>query len=228
MEMEALVQRITAEVMEQLKAMGLQKRPSGRRALVLSPEGSGYGAVTQELEALGIPWQIIKGWDSSLLDPSEEDILVVPELPVSSLAYIAMGIEGDCLAKSVISRLFHGKEILMLEDGMAHRRFEKTSGVAFYQMYQEYEGKLKQFGIKVGKLQDLQCQSTPQPVAKGICEMEKLPTEVPHIQTRIITEQVLNSLELVEHQKISISPKAILTPLAKDYIRAKKIEVIRG
>ncbi|AKL93922.1 putative ethanolamine utilization protein [Clostridium aceticum] len=230
MEMEALVQKITEEVLKQLREGQRERQTSEelqftKKAWVLFSKEQVNQQYITYLEEMGIACVFLEECTEDEI--KQMDYIILPILPLSSLAHIAMGVEGDEISKKVIRSLLHGKEVFVLSDGMEHRSFEKSSQPYFYQMYIDYEKKLQDFGVKIGTLEEILSPSQQQPQQPISPIMQEKTTEETSIDNKVITEKILKEMDCHPNSRLCIRQKAIITPMAKDYIRMKKIQVIR-
>ncbi|SNS12415.1 ethanolamine utilization protein [Anaerovirgula multivorans] len=226
MEIEALVKSITEEVMKQLQERETsEKLQSSKKALVLSYREQVNRQDIKQLETMGVECVFLEECIEEEI--KNVDCIVLLALSLSSLAYIAMGIEGDEVSKRTIRGLLYGKEIFVLSKGLEHRNFEKTSHPHFYQTYMNYEKKLQSFGMKIGDLKEIFSQSNQQIKLPQVSIEEKNQIEETFISNKVITEKGLREMGCGENSRICIGAKAIITPMATDYIRTKKIQAVR-
>ncbi|ABR46497.1 hypothetical protein Amet_0264 [Alkaliphilus metalliredigens QYMF] len=244
MEIEVLVQKITEEVMKQLKGRQKNEKPQfSKKALILSDKNPINKQEIRQLETMGV--ECVSLGECPEDEIRNMDYIILLTLPLSSLSYIARGVEGDEISKGAIGGLLYGKEIFVLCEGIEHRKFEQTSQHHFYQMYMDYEKKLQGFGVKIGTLKKIlsllnQKPQQEQSSTEAIKQAEEIrkteesvkteqvdEKESPLISNKLITENTLKEMGCREKSRISITAKAIVTPMANDYIRMMKIQVIR-
>ncbi|MCC5912235.1 MAG: hypothetical protein JJT76_17610 [Clostridiaceae bacterium] len=227
MEIEALVEKITQEVMKQLKDRQVKSKSSySKQALVFCSEASiDKGNILYQLEEKEIGCCFNDKYCTEEIE--SVDYVIIPTLSVASLAFIANGIEGDESSKVVIRSKLYGKEVLVLDGGIEYKTFKQTSEPALYELYEAYQGKLQDFGVKVGSLEEmLQFQRRQIQPPEAFAKKEN--KEGTYIEARLITENTLKQIECKENSSVYIKTKAIVTPMAKDYIRKKKIQIIRA
>lgn len=225
MEIETLVGKITQEVMMQIKKMQIEPgHPRKALAMIWGGESSvDQNRINSFLQPRGIQSHFVTSY--TIQDLMTSDFLVIPALSVSSLAWIAQGIKGDETSTFVLEGLLHGKRVLVLEDGLEYKRFKQTCPSGLYALYESYGEKLGVLGVRIGELKELtegKTLSTP-----DVCGDEEQRTPI-RMEEKVITEKKLEALDCQDRSLVSIPAKAIITPMAKDYIRKKHIQIARA
>ncbi|MBS4537850.1 hypothetical protein GOQ27_05215 [Clostridium sp. D2Q-11] len=139
---------------------------------------------------------------------------------------IAIGLPTDRVSSAVIDCIFQGKRIYVLREGVQYYKYKDTSNVPFYNMMKSYETKLKSFGIDfiskndINNLIDGNQEDKPisKEVVKGIEEYT--------LDEKIITEAVIKDIYQKGYKDVVINKNTKITPLAKDYIRANRINIL--
>lgn len=151
------------------------------------------------------------------VDTCNYDSIILGKLSNKELASIALGTPNDLISSIVIEGILTGKKVYVLADGVAYYKYKETSNIAFYNMLQEYERKLKLFGIEFvekGELLNLFQENEDRNQSKAY-----------FVQEKIITEAVIKGVFMNGYQRITTKKDAIFTPLARDYIRTNQIQI---
>ncbi|SCZ04462.1 hypothetical protein [Alkaliphilus peptidifermentans] len=227
MEKEALVEKITEEVMKLLQGKEtIKKLQSTRKALILSYKDETSRQNITQLETLGTECLFLDECHQD--EVKYVDFILLPNLSLNSLTYMAMGIEGDEISKRAIRGMLYGKDIFVLSEGIEYRSFQSTSHPHFHQIYMDYEEKLKGYGVKIGSLNEILALTTGQLKQPKESIKQEETEEKAFISNKLITEMALREMCCKENSQLSIDAKAIVTPMAKDYIRMKKIQIVRA
>lgn len=163
----------------------------------------------------------------------EADLVILPSMSISMMANLASCICQTPEERYLLSMLLKGKRIVSLKDGMEYRSYKATSPVILYKMYEEFEMKLTGFGMEFCDFDSLcllekKAEEVPDGKLEQIPSQEPEETEAILIDKKLISEADLQKIFLKHKRTIVVQPKAIFTPLAKDYIRTNKIVIKNG
>lgn len=145
-------------------------------------------------------------------------IIICPSLSLSQLSNIANGAAGDSLSKVFIDSVAYGLEVIQLREGMKYQDYASTMPKPMYNMYKEYEGKLRSFGIKLMSIDELRqyigASQKPSPCDEAV-----------RITKKAVTELDIRRVCGDGKNLITLAKGCIITPLAADYIRENHILV---
>ena len=147
MNKDALIALITRKVLEQVNQsspLPQVSTPAQKSVLVI-----GNADRTALKECLGSEFRLSFLADSSDLCADDFDHIVLAELSNKFLSEMAIGLERGADGCVIVESLMQGKTIYVLEEGIAYRRYKETAKPAFYQLFQDKEKKLVQFGMEV-------------------------------------------------------------------------------
>ncbi|MGG0806875.1 hypothetical protein ABE144_04355 [Brevibacillus laterosporus] len=192
-------------------------------------------------------------WPDDLLECNVQSFafILITGLHCCALASLALGLIPS---KNLITQaLLQGKKVYLLQEGLEHRQFHRTAPAHLFDLYQSYEQKLVSFGVTLINKVDIHLlgqeeRHLERPITQSICQgsSEHLDSncegkhdlhvneasnlvdaaeKVWHIEQRVISESVLKKLCLLGAQSFTILPNAILTPLAKDFVRMNQLTV---
>jgi len=115
-----------------------------------------------------------------------------------------------------------GKKIFVLAEGLEYRKYEATSSSKYYSMLKTYEEKLVDFGIQIVNSFELYgC------LQEKLCSKFQDKASIYKERRKVIIESHLEQLYLSGHNEIQIDKRAIITPLAVDFIKAKGMRIVR-
>lgn len=181
------------------------------------------------------------------------DILLISKLCIKGLSNIA---QGTCTTKAenfALEMLLKGKKVYILEDGIEYRKYKNTAPKVLYNKYIKFEEELLAYGIEV--IDDLNkisignkdekvssCNEFREEIKKNgyLGEGKKQFDGEKNLETsivedeftinlsnkRLISESDLRKPHINGVRTLIFSKKAIITPLAKDYIRINNLNVV--
>lgn len=138
--------------------------------------------------------------------------VLITELSLTDLSDIALGRDGRLTGCAVGKALLTGKEVLLFECALPHRKYAGRGSRAFYQMLEGYVRTLQSFGIRL--------MTEKGPAAHGEPGGE--------IASNLVTEAVAAKLVGGSDDQILLKKGTVLTPSAKDVLlhSGKKIAYI--
>ncbi|MDN9010162.1 hypothetical protein [Brevibacillus laterosporus] len=213
---------------------------------VLNKKFDVYSVVTND-----VTWA--QKWPDDLLECNVQSFafILITGLHCCALASLALGLIPS---KNLITQaLLQGKKVYLIQEGLEHRQFHRTAPAHLYDLYQSYEQKLVSFGVTLIKKADIHLLGQKErylerPITQSVCKRSSEQSDtncaggqdlhaneashlldaeekVWHIEQRVISESVLKKLCLLGAQSFTILPNAILTPLAKDFVRMNQLTV---
>jgi ethanolamine utilization protein len=224
---EELVKYVTAELMKRLGGAVQRSRPRLRLA------GSRGDLSTPALARLHENFEIEEhqGWDDPL--PPEAAVLIT-RLSTQALVRVAGGDEG-CTpdGRVLLAALLNGQPVAALKDGFAWRRYASTAPQALLARYAQCENILQSYGLKLVSEDEAvralteRCPAPASPAAAFRPAENAAPAG--SRGRRALTESEVMRIcpaSRGEGQALRLEPGTILTPLAQDYVRAMKINVM--
>ncbi len=243
MNTDALVELIAKRVMEQLLALQgtTEARKAHQSVLVVGDCDN-----RQQLElALGNEYALSFTADRQNDErprPAKYDHIILASLSNSLLSALAIGLERGSEGCVIVESLLLGKTVHILEEGIAYRRFRDTANPAFYQVFQDKEATLCSFGMAVVTLDSLSdaLSGADTPEKQEIASVNEVVYEVSapkerayvepkladkgvfNLEQRVIGEKDLRTCYEQGYRKIRLQERALITPLAKDFLRMKE------
>lgn len=179
------------------------------------------------------------------------DILLISKLCIKGLSNISQGTCTTKAEKFALEMLLKGKKVYILEDGIEYRKYKNTAPKVLYNKYIKFEEELLAYGIEViNDLNKISVESKDQKVSfngikeeinKNLCLFsESKIKEEKDLESAIIVDELtinLSNKKLVSESDLRkphingvktliLDKKAIITPLAKDYIRINNLNVV--
>ncbi len=75
--------------------------------------------------------------------------LVITQLPIEQMAFLALGIPMDEEIAAVLTALLAGKRVGMAVGGLEYKNYKKTAPLGIYQKFMGMERQLREMGIYV-------------------------------------------------------------------------------
>lgn len=232
MDMEKLVEMITKEVMKRIPSSTKNTAMVKEKVLVIS---------SSEEELVKVNALIEDKYEVHLYDKEDINLrnyehIIVTSLCNKGLSSMALGLCNDSVQAFIIEALFNGKKVYVLKEGMQYRKYLGTPNEALYNLYNQYECKIMSYGVALVHEESL-LKSMHMGVAFNketvVLEDSKEYDQVQSHQVieinnkRLITESDLRKLYMNGIKEVNLIKKAILTPLAQDFIRIKRLKINR-
>jgi ethanolamine utilization protein len=196
-----LGEKESRELLDQiLKAVldRLGPRKAGCKVLV-------FDEVREELlfENFGPNLEIIRAVASPVESQSIQH-RILGALTCSQMADLAQGKASDQVTAKVLEALLGGHlvEVLVFE----YEAFRRTASVKLFHLYEIYRQQLEEFGLR---------------------KYKKAANEEPLLKKRLITEEDVLTAEKRGVKELWLSQKALVTPLAMDCARSRRITIHR-
>lgn len=235
----------SASLMPQAPPACDSSRPSGtpnRPALLLLPQGN---------QPPGMPKPEESGLDKELLE-REFDLLCAKKiayhpdwnqiegvvafgLTIEAMGKIAAGVVDDCYTRAMSQAILRGKPVYILRSQVELFQYEKSAPGAYYKKLQEHLTLLERSGLTVLNRGLLEAFILRQKTGKA--PEEDRPPQAPAQDTDgepcIIAKHLVAERDIAEAKnagmkQVTITAKAILTDLARDFARNHNITIIRG
>lgn len=149
------------------------------------------------------------------------DMVLAASMSCETMAQAALGIPQNREASWLLESLLEGIPVYVLAKGMQYRAYRESAGKTLYRMYQEYEEKISQYGAEIindiGEIRER--TRLPDEGAKAGC--------LNLTGIRVLTEAHLNKARSGTSGAVLVDRKAVITPLARDYIASHRLNLIR-
>lgn len=230
MNTDALVELIAKRVMEQLQALGSESAAINPKSSVLVVGDCQDRPLLEQ--TLGNAYQLSYTSDQENpagINPAEFDHIVLATLPNSLLSALAIGLERGSEGCVIVASLLLGKTIHILEEGIAYRRYRQQANPAFYQVFADKEATLCSFGMQVVRINQLAQMfaggkaTTTHDSAHVASETVVTANQKMHVITnRVVGEKDLRTCYEQGYRRVKLQEKAVITPLARDFLRLKE------
>lgn len=235
---EKLVELITKEVMIRLKAMlNNDNVIDQKKVLVLEKADDLCPVLTGALRENNYTVDCL----DNMGNLSSYEGIILQSITNSELANLSHGIEGSIKEKVVIEAILNGSRIYSMEKGVQFTKFANTSNAAFFNLFKSYEEKLRAYGITFVGLKKLlnSLGSKVHVVERSTSNLEgkemnllveNKNTEEDFVDLtnkKLISEVELRNIYKSGINKVVISKKAVVTPLAMDFARVSKVQINR-
>ncbi|MDR1546162.1 MAG: hypothetical protein LBU12_05525 [Deltaproteobacteria bacterium] len=230
---DALVELVTTEILKRLKAASDGAAVPAPRTPLLTV-GSLDGLAPQTRAALEARHEITpaEGREPGQWPPAP---VLLTSLGLQALVRTAQGDEGCTVEGMVLlSALLEGRRAVALEEGLVWRRHKDTAPRSLVSVYLACEAALKNAGLRIVDESRL-LDALADPAAGRPSNLTPLPPNLtPNLtpRTRVLTETRVQELfppsTGPEARVLRLTPGDVLTPLARDWLLAKKIAVVAG
>ncbi|QDX94395.1 ethanolamine utilization protein [Brevibacillus laterosporus] len=225
MNIEALVEAVTNEVYKKLQEMKFsQGEPKKRQKAIIMANQS-----HPEIEA-----RIESHYDFQYHDEQTKDcdLVIIPTVCIQLLGNLANGISAGSRERFILTMLLKGKKVVVLENSMVYKKYKQTSNPVLYKQYEEFEARIKSFGIQMVQESDLlniddKVDNQEVEIAKQDSDIEQEEVRKEVLSKKLITESDLKKFHLRHVNEIIVNKNSIITPLAIDYIKMQQIKVRR-
>ncbi|UQZ90754.1 hypothetical protein C4J81_16690 [Deltaproteobacteria bacterium Smac51] len=229
---DELVKYITAELM---KRLGSSAPAKPRLRLVGRRDDLSTLALARLQENFEV--EDHRDWDDPL--PTDAAVLIT-SLNIQALVRVAEGDEGCTVeGRALLAALLNGQPVAALKEGIVWRRYASTAPKALLARYARYEEVLQSYGLKLVSEDEaanalLGRRAATQAQAATDFRPEQPPKAAAPAKGYGGGRKVLTEADVMrlcpaskgEGQDLRPEPGTVLTPLAQDYIKAMKINVL--
>ncbi|MDU6877791.1 TIGR02536 family ethanolamine utilization protein [Clostridium tepidum] len=226
MDFEKLVDMITKEVAKRLSDLNFKDENIKKERVVILAT-TPYKEIEENLN---------KKYDIRYFDESIKDCdrIIIPRTCIKLLSNLANGICSEQMDKFLSIMLLKGKKVYMMEDGIEYKKYKQRAPKALWNMYVGFEEKIKTFGINIiSSLDEIESNINKE---KSLDESNKKISNLVSNNNeekflfkgkKLITESDLRKIYMKGVKEISIDKKALITPLASDFIRIHQLIIKR-
>lgn len=231
MESNSIVDAVTREVM---KRLGYEEDASAKpiaKVLVLERHDSEYyKTLEQKLNFIGYQAgsiedkKAVKGYEG----------IVVTSLCCKELANISIGVGCDEKEQMVLQSLLSGRKVFLIEEGLSYKKYEETASKVLYKLYENYEQRLKDFGVVILRKENL-IEGINEALRKGNVPAAKEETKEENKKKdrkilelknkKLLTESDIKEASENGYDEINVSKKAIITSLAIDCSKISGVKI---
>jgi ethanolamine utilization protein len=195
--------------------------------LFLDGETSGWLGI-QQIQSTGAK-QIIAADEyakAPLELPHDYDAIVIPEIDLDNAARVCQGLKGSVKAEIIFSALVLGKPVLIGKESPGLKRADRQTlramelPTVYRKKFENYMREMGELGVRFSKQGNLHKE------IRNLLFGENLEDSKATLicQEKVVTAEWL-ARNLINYEELMVREGAIITPLAKDYIRVKGIEI---
>ena len=170
---------------------------------------------------------------------TDDDIVLITAMSPIMLANLANGLAKTREEDIILNRLLNGKKVFILEDAFEYQRYRRTAYKALFHLYQDYEMKLRNYGILVIQTpieifkesiyyNKRQYQQITDQNYNGNDVSNDIFGKVDWRKKHLLLEKDFKDSRLNRNRVVLITKDCIITPMARDYIREHQIHIERG
>lgn len=170
---------------------------------------------------------------------TDDDIVLITAMSPIMLANLANGLAKTREEDIILNRLLNGKKVFILEDAFEYQRYRRTAYKALFHLYQDYEMKLRNYGILVIQTpieifkesiyyNKRQYQQITDQNYNGNDVSNDIIGKVDWRKKHLLLEKDFKNSRLNRNRVVLITKDCIITPMARDYIREHQIHIERG
>ena len=166
------------------------------------------------------------------IDINPYDVILLGSISYQELVHISMGLANTKVTTMVIEAILRGKKIYIVEEGKTYSKYKDTANTNFYKMLKGYEEQVIAFGIEWinaneinHRLLDVRIEKLEKINKSKMLEGTYMPKE-DDVHEKIITESIAKQYKEKGLKRLRMNENTIVTPLAQDYLRDHKINMI--
>ncbi|ENK1242010.1 TIGR02536 family ethanolamine utilization protein [Clostridium sporogenes] len=226
MDFEKLVDMITKEVAKRLSDLNFKEESMKKETVVILATTS-YKEIEENLNNK----YDIRYFDEGL---RECDKIIIPRTCIKLLSNLANGICSEEMHKFISIMLLKGKKVYMMEDGIEYKKYRERAPKALLDMYEGFEEKIKTFGINIissldeieGNINKEESLNESSERIGNLCS-DNNEENFLFKGRKLITESDLRKIYMKGVKEVSIDKKALITPLASDFVRIHQLIIKR-
>lgn len=158
-------------------------------------------------------------------DVSPYTMVVCRSVSCAQLCDMALGRDSTPAACAVSKALLSGKPVYLAEEGLPHRASRASANPRYYAMLEDYVTRLTQFGIRVlprSELERLLGGQGPGEAPGKDCGC----SDEGEVFCGVLSAEEARRLAKTCNGKLRLGKGAILTPLARDVLREKRVALV--
>ena len=223
MDIENLIEKMVREVLAELEKANISRK------ILFLEEDKKESKI--QFKNLIHNWEDIEFLES-ITDISSYECILVKELSIDEFLSISEGKQINDKTRILRDSFLKNKKVIMVSEGLEHRKFSEGSNKNFYKLFTDKEKCLESFGVEFVHSSDLDKK------LKSIVEVKSYNKEEVNmdqteeitnfcrVDEKLITRPILENIILrTKAKEIKISNDTIITSLAEDYIREKDLQV---
>lgn len=169
------------------------------------------------------------------------DIILITSLSPYMLADLANGqattFEEDC----ILYNLLHGYDVFILEDGFEYQSYKRTAFKALYNLYRDYDNKLRNYGVRVIQEPIEIITSVSQSEFERFSKKNSIIDDLSIKDDQLLEGSIIGKVDwrkrhlllekdfvnsrIKSNRIVMLRKECIITPMARDYIREHQIHI---
>ncbi len=153
---------------------------------------------------------------------NDADLIILPTLTQNTAAKIAWGIR-DCIASEIVAcGLLMNKKVIAASDSLEVKHVSSPYRV----LLEEIVDRLTKLGVKLCKACEI--ISLIRNNNLGSYPGEEGDRKILSFREKLLTNEIAMKIVSQGYSKILVDPSSLITPLAYDFLKDKKVEIVRG
>lgn len=144
----------------------------------------------------------------------EADVLLLTELTVDQMGRIASGCPQTPEESGILKHFLKGKKVFVLQEGIEFYAYRQSASYALRQKFEAFELQWRRYGAEIVSEKETRWQ---------LPKSQNQPNDAATMTKKIWTEAKIKELNLHSGASFKLGKNAMLTALAKDYLREKNI-----
>lgn len=219
---------VTPEFLEEITRQVVAALAAGAPAA--GPKGLLVGESTWTPSASGCLWAEESEYQG---DIAPYTMVVCRRISCAQLCDMALGRDASPAACAVSKALLAGKPVYLAEEGLPHRASKAAANPRYYAMLEDYVTRLTQFGVRVAPQAELERLLNGQNAPAKTCGVPEAPASSPERSSAeekpfcgVLTAEEARRLVKTCGGTLRLGRGAILTPLARDVLREKRVALV--
>lgn len=196
-----LIEKITKEVIKALQNSELSLK---EKVFIASKEE----VDAKVMEDIKVRYDLVE-------DVDEANKVFILNMSNKMLYDISNGVSDDELTNKIIKSIMKGKDVCVLKGGLEFKQYESTCPKELLNRYKSYIESLNKYKVKFVDEFKTEKKTEEKSIIADLTNKN------------LINEKVVSRATNAEVKSIRVDKKALITPLAKDFIRSEEIEVKR-
>lgn len=159
----------------------------------------------------------------------EYDEVIISSLCLRGLSNLAQGSSISSEERFILKAIMLGKKVYVMESGIEYRRYKDTAPEELYKKFVLFERELINYGVQV--IEDIETllldRNSEVVKEKEISNVDIEEKIIEFRNKKLISEGDLKKPHINGAKKIIVDKKAMITPLASDYIRIHHLKLER-
>lgn len=147
--------------------------------------------------------------------------IIAAQMSLDTMTQVALGIPRSKESACILKSLLEGKQVFVLQRGLEYRLYRDKAVKTLYRLYQEYEDRICQYGIRIiSDIDEIREQ-------EGLSDKIRETGYLDLTGIKVLTETNFSKMRSGGSGRVLIDRNAVITPLAKDYVANHRLRLER-